>query len=322
MEKINDILFFDLRPWLNKFQKNYFNHINHSIEKVRPIFSQNYKIDFFRHLSERTIYCQKIIDNDLTTFCNNLFQETSNASNSLVAYKIDQSIRQLRELIINTGDIINLQNLNIANLENNSTDFQRKEATYIANYLQTALIKCDMEIQRQFHSSIDDADRLEIPDFYTRFLNQQTPENKLIFEVKPQETPIKSQTAETTGNETFAKFIKKTQVYQFAELIKFKNLTLKNQIRLIEKIMSETIPYAVAMLDFLEYPKHLFYNYNIAKEKQYTHIANCLNTSPRLVKGNFLVLNPASKEDRLRYTAPDFTNAVKSFYFSLTDKTK
>jgi len=41
------------------------------------------------------------------------------------------------------------------------------------------------------------------------------------------------------------------------------------------------------------------------KEKQYKHIAKCLSAVERSVKGNFLVLNPQSKEDRLKYTAAE-----------------
>jgi len=320
MEKIQDILFFDLRPWKNTLPDSYFKYINHTTNNVVPIFHQQYRVEYLRHISERTIYCQIIIDNDLTVFCNMIFQETKNVSNCLLAYKIDKSRKILRELIISTGEIINLQQLNISNLESNTIDFQHKEATHITNYLLSALIKCDLEIQLHFYSSIDDIDKLEIPDYFARLLKQKAPENSFILDVTSQ--VASTAITENFINDNYTIFLRKAQHYQFIELPKYKALSQKNQIQIVNHIMSETVPYAVAMLDFLEYPKHLTNKYNLPKEKQYSHIAYCLNTSTRLIKGNFLVLNPASKEDRLRYTAPDFLNAVKTFYFSLTDKTK
>ena len=66
------------------------------------------------------------------------------------------------------------------------------------------------------------------------------------------------------------------------------------------------------MLDYLEYPKYLKNNYSgMNKENIYKHVAAALSiSSPRQVKGNFLVLNQDSSEDGSRYTAHQFTSQV------------
>jgi hypothetical protein len=74
---------------------------------------------------------------------------------------------------------------------------------------------------------------------------------------------------------------------------------------------------AVAMLDFLQYPKYLQKTYSLKKEQIYRHIAQALSIAIRTVKGHLLGLNPASKEDTYRYSAIDFITEAKKFYNSL-----
>jgi hypothetical protein len=185
-----------------------------------------------------------------------------------------------------------------------------------------------MEFQSHFIDFIEKDKRFSIADFYTQVLKRQVPHNTHIKELETAEqheieiTPITGNNIATlTVQDNYTRFMQEVQPYQFAELPKYKCLSAENQMRLAHLIVSRGTPYAVAMLHFLEYPERLKTVYSMNKEKQYKHIAKCLDAVERSVKGNFLVLNPQSDEDRLKYTAAENEQSVKEDYFSLINKT-
>ena len=60
---------------------------------------------------------------------------------------------------------------------------------------------------------------------------------------------------------------------------------------------------------------------HLNKEDMYRHVSKALdNVAVRTIKGNFLVLNPDSNDDREKYTSYKCTDDVKSFYESLPHK--
>ena len=75
------------------------------------------------------------------------------------------------------------------------------------------------------------------------------------------------------------------------------------------------------MLAYLGYPEYLKTTYRLNKEQMYKHVSKALdNVAVRTIKGNFLVLNPDSNEDKNKYTAWELDDTVKSFYESLPHK--
>jgi hypothetical protein len=122
--------------------------------------------------------------------------------------------------------------------------------------------------------------------------------------------------------DNYVRFMREVEQYKFSELPKYKALSTKNQMRLISQILESSIPQAVAMLSFLEFPNHLKTMFSMNKEKQYHHIAKSLKASVRSVKGNFLVLDPESNEDRFKYTANEHEEKVRDLYISLLDNSR
>ena len=102
--------------------------------------------------------------------------------------------------------------------------------------------------------------------------------------------------------------------YRFTELPKLiaLNDTAKNS--LIKEIVENPLHYSVAMLSFLGYLDNLKKAYSLNKEKIYSHISKALNSDVRTIKGNCLVLNPNSNEDRYKYQADQYIEKVEKDY--------
>ena len=336
MNDIQKIMFGELRPWLAANMQADVNYkpLTRQLNSVQTLFNPHYNLNFIRRFSDKTQYYQKIIDNCVTDYCNIFVQETKTATPNRLAYHINKATKDLHKRIINVGNIINTQQFDlsviVAQKANFSIDKAHKESTYIFYYLLSSLIKCCLEIQHLCRVSIKEEDVWEIADFYTCLLQQQTPINVFITEIqeitiRPQPQteitqPIENDITTLTVQDNYTRFMQEVQPYQFAELPKYKCLSAKNQMRLVRLIVGKGTPYAIAMLHFLEYPQRLNAAYSLSKEKQYKHIAKCLAAVERSVKGNLLVLNPNSNEDRLKYTAAENEQTVKDNYFSLTNK--
>lgn len=189
MKNIHKIMFDELRPWSENNIKadEYYKPLTRSVNSVQPVFNPHYELKFIREISSKTQYFKKLIDNDVTEYCNTLFNETENASSNRIAYKVNKANRVLHARIIKLSEIIKTQNLDLSHINSPHTDFSidkpYKESTYIIFYLLSALIKCCLEVQVHFLSAIHEDDRMEVADFYTRLLQQQAPTNTFISKI-------------------------------------------------------------------------------------------------------------------------------------------
>jgi len=329
MNTIKEILFGKLRPWNGNEQSNdYYQSENRLLSEVQPTYNPQFNLQFIRFFSSKTQYYQKLINNDIVDYCNKLFSDCENISDNLIAYKLLESERFLYSKIKQIWNVIKTQQFDITTIQKSNVDFSidksYKESTFILFYLLSAMIKCCLEVQEHFENSINEADFKDIPDYYTELLQIQVPEETYIskvvqIEIKPQPIELDNKNTDFKVQiiqDNYTQFMEAVQLYQFAELPKFKALTPNNQRHLVTKLVGEKTPYAVAMLNFLEYPLWLKSKYSLNKEQQYKHIANAIKSAVRVVKGNFLVLNPESKEDSTIYTAIQYTKNVEKDYLS------
>lgn len=99
----------------------------------------------------------------------------------------------------------------------------------------------------------------------------------------------------------------------FNSLPRVKELDSKNKVEsLIELIVSNKTPYQIAMLNYLGLLDFLF-EFG-TKENSYRNLAKILNVPDRVIKGNCLVLNPKSSENRNNYTAHLHKKEVETDY--------
>lgn len=121
-------------------------------------------------------------------------------------------------------------------------------------------------------------------------------------------------------------FIDVTKPFHFTDCPKVNALTRSQRGQLINKIVGHADnlgAYAVAMLRFLEYDiwmkeqfaKNNVHSRGITQQEIYKHWNDALSLSnERGVKGNYLVLNPNSKEDKNMYSAWRYTKVVEEDY--------
>lgn len=336
MKNIHKIMFGELRPWSesNAQVDEYYKPLIRSLKLVQPDFKSNYELKFIREISVKTQYFKKLIENDLAEYCNTLFSETQNASSNRIAYKVNKANKELYARIIKLSEIIKTQNLELSNINSPYTDFSTdklyKESTYIIFYLLSALIKCCLEVQQHFIDTIHEDDRMEVEDFYIRFLQQQAPAHSFISEITT--IQVKESTTKIQENEKddfatqvlstkYQSFLEIASIYQFMALSKLEALNVKGQNELIYLVINKDVPYAVAMMVYLGYLDKLKQDYSLSKEKIYTHLSKALKSNTRTIKGNCLVLiNPNTTEDKYKYPAENYKKDTQNDYNAILAK--
>src|SRR5690606_180384 len=91
--------------------------------------------------------------------------------------------------------------------------------------------------------------------------------------------------------------------FNFISIDKLKILSTNSQDELCKLIFEGSLPYKIAMLDYLCFIEYLQKNYCKTKDQTYHKLSNILNEDYRSIKRNFLILNPISKENKIRYTS-------------------
>jgi hypothetical protein len=87
--------------------------------------------------------------------------------------------------------------------------------------------------------------------------------------------------------------------------------------KLISILNDNELPYQVAMFDFLGFFDYFEKEYGLSKNITYKKIAEILAVAARSVRGNVLVLQDNSKEDRQRYTSYNYKDQVRNDYIML-----
>ena len=112
-------------------------------------------------------------------------------------------------------------------------------------------------------------------------------------------------------------FIDVVSNYRFFELEKVKSLNKSKQKKLIRLIVEKPTAYSVVMLQYIGYFDELKRVYRLSKEQSFEHVGKAINASKRIVKGNFNVLNPNSKEDVFTYNSRSYVDEVEKDYKNL-----
>lgn len=141
--------------------------------------------------------------------------------------------------------------------------------------------------------------------------------NDSIFSTAKPELPSSEEYEKEKIKTNYDVFVENVKDYQFEELEKVKCLNNKQKIKLIRLIVERPVDYSVVMLKHIGYFDQLKNKYNLNKESSFKHIGKALQKSPRIIKGNFNILNPKSNEDPSVYNSQSFTQQVKNDYQNL-----
>ena len=151
---------------------------------------------------------------------------------------------------------------------------------------------------------------------YLEFIKStKTDENILI--IPKSELPDSSEYEKDKLKTNYEVFIEIVKDYQFEELDKVKNLNKNQKVKLIRLIIENPVGYSVVMLKHIGYFDQLKRKFNMNKESSFKHVGKALQKSSRIIKGNYNVLNPTSKEDPAVYNSQCFIQKVKDDYQNL-----
>ena len=113
-------------------------------------------------------------------------------------------------------------------------------------------------------------------------------------------------------------FKEKVKPFAFSDIPKVAALSDSNKEMLIQKIVGESVPYAVAILVYLGYHTYLMTTYKFKKTAVAMHLAECLHSNERTIRGNIAVLtNSHTTEDPGVYTAHKHEDEVEAYYNTL-----
>lgn len=299
---------------------------------IEPDFDPTCRLSFeYPQVSNKVKLAKRLVDNAINKDLNNLFASLeSNCTQERVLYKLMKIKRAIKPALQNIQTHIDdgrywLKAFANKNARYGGIDAPFYENVYVSNYVQRILIWYALEFQGHFIKYIPEDKRLSLDTIFIEFLQMPVPDESFIIPI----TRIEAETTVQTEPEidlnvdvekmpTNAQiFYEEVQKYNFTNLPKMAAISGNKQSILITKTLSHDMPYVIAMLDYLGYPKYLKDNYRLNKEQIYKHVATALGVSNRQVKGNFLVLKEGSNENTTRYSAFQFKTAVKDDYETL-----
>lgn len=271
------------------------------------------------------------IDNAVNADLNNLIASLeSNCTCSRVLYKFLKIKRAIKPALQNIQTCIDTGRYGLKAFSNKNAryggiDAPFYENVYVCNYVQRMLIWYALEFQSHFIEYIPADKQISLNTIFIEFLQMPVPDESFIIPINHIEAEPQIQTepsldlnVDVEKMPTNAQiFFEEVQKYNFTSLPKMAAIKGNKQSILITKTLSHDLPYVIAMLDYLGYPKYLKDNYNLNKEQIYKHVATALGVSNRQVKGNFLVLKEGSNENTTRYSSFQFKTAVKDDYETL-----
>jgi hypothetical protein len=186
---LDEILYKGLRPWLNANNPDEkFTAMISGIRTVPPVFQPQYEIKFERPFNSKTKYYTKLITNETTKSCNQLFDVLlEDDAPQLIKYRINDTLnKKLKTRLKDIGKLIKDQKFEIDYINPRKTTFdidpEHKSNTFIIQLLKLSLMNIYLEIQEKFRQWIQD--ELIIEDFYSQLLFEPIPDNSYIEKIQ------------------------------------------------------------------------------------------------------------------------------------------
>lgn len=237
--------------------------------------------------------------------------------------------------ILNT-ELHKLKKINKEGYENNKGDFYNTYKSR-ANWIETTILICDNEYKHTNKLAFKTAIKWceEWRERYLPLFDPYSPDEKEAMH-KDLFKPLWQQLSESdkeykgdaikTDSVSNSKNINGDKIhllitqlnnYGFNELDKIQAIISANSNNIYQLLIDNDLPYKIALLDHLGFISHLQKNHCNTKDKTYSKLSEILKEDYRSIKGNCLVLNPISKENRIRYTAHNHKENAERDYQNL-----
>lgn len=191
MKEIDSILYSELRPFIADTKgEDYYAPLFRGLKVVQEKFSPHYAIAFPAPLlSTKVKYYKRLIDNNVSSELNNLFDILQDGSTDLILFRRKKLFEHIKSALDEIKRYIEHNQYDLAAILSPHADFsinpQHSECIYIFNYMIVALIRCYMEFQSRFIEHIEPDKQYSVADFYTQILKRQVPTNTFIQNIEP-----------------------------------------------------------------------------------------------------------------------------------------
>ena len=130
--------------------------------------------------------------------------------------------------------------------------------------------------------------------------------------IKPETAESEAAQPEIMIDEMIESIWEQLNAFKFSEYLRSKGRSedLAKELFLKHK-GSEFVPYCMAFFHETGFKKYFFDNYYKIREEGYKKLGEIFDIYPRSIKGNILVLNPKSTEDRSRYTSGKYLLTIQ-----------
>lgn len=307
---------------LHNYSEDTYATMERELQQIMLTKSRLYSLDFpIRPFNNKLRYITAIINNYLTAFANEKIQEMVDVPETIdyvlmtLDRRLSDSLKKIQKVIIRKELYVEKATEKYVSYSSNPEYY---ENIYIYNYLQQAFMMYALEIQSSVVDKVQEKDRLSLERIYAEKLQMPMPEKLYISEVEvlsnagnDLEIPMDYET-EPTLVKTFVNTVKD---FGFFELPKVKSLKDNEKRKLLKMMLSNRIPYYIAMIDFLGYFTHLRQEYGMSKTKIFRHLSVAFNNeSENSIKANYYALQKESTVDRNKYTSYKHTEDVKNYY--------
>ncbi len=297
-------------------------------ETVVPQFDPYYSIRYSHpETSRRVKYLKKRIHNAAIEYLNSQIQDLSDHNRKEIAYAMMTVRRHTVSVLQRATEIITENNLILDALDAKNTIFATNpvyyEAIHIFNYIVATAMYIFVEFQEQFKEYLSPEKMMTIEELYTIEMKVAVPENLPIVKSDRQEriingpSTIDVQKIKSPIEIDTDTFIDTVKDFTFFDMPMVAKLTEEAKYRLAYLIVSNDGPYSIAMLYHIGYYSHLERFYHFNKGQCHDHVSKLLKIERRSCIGNRNVLNPGSKEDKLKYTSWKLMDDVKKDYDNL-----
>jgi len=185
----DDLLYNNLMPWLKKnVTDKTFNTTLNEYEDIKPVFTQKYRLNFYKPFNQKTIFYRRIITNETNFYCNKIYYLINNENNELQKYWFENTVnKKIHTKLISINRELKEKHYLVEYVNPKKVfyydDMKSKTDNYIAQFLKISLVKANLEIQ-SFLDPKKNENLLKINDLYTPFFQQKRSKKLFIKKIK------------------------------------------------------------------------------------------------------------------------------------------
>lgn len=181
LDTIQNILFLELRPWLNKtITEAKYKQLHEELKKAHFSYQPLYETVFPKPLTAKRKYYQALIENEVIDYLNDINTEISAASiaNEKKYWVHTALTKVLSQKLRDTSKVIESLDYGLTNLANKSVNADIKDDTYIIQYLRLQLSRAYLEIQNRYQEYLKD-EKLSFTELNEKYFSEALPESHL-----------------------------------------------------------------------------------------------------------------------------------------------